>query len=319
MLGTGGNKMKIENKKGYLASVALLLAAIFWGLGFVVVKNSLESIPAIYILAFRFSVASLCMLLIFHKKLRGINKIAVQNGIVLGSLIFFGYYVQTIGCAYTTAGKNAFLTTVYVVAVPFLHWFLSKKRPDIFCMLAAFTAIIGIGFLSLDSKFTMNIGDLLSLICGIGYAFHMIFIDKYTKSQDPILLTVIQVFVATALSWITAVVTRVPFPAAFGEANVITSMLYLGIFSSMLAFLLQNVGQKYTAPSTAAILLSMESVFGVFFSVLFLKELVTARMFIGCALILIAVIMAETKFEFITNRILSITDKKVSEEMNENS
>jgi Fe-S-cluster-containing hydrogenase component 2/uncharacterized membrane protein len=120
--------------------------------------------------------------------------------------------------------------------------------------------------------------------------------------QDPILLTVLQIGVAAVFSWIVAPFMDGGFPAAAFNADIVVSMLYLGLLSTMMAFFLQNVCQKYTQPSTAAILLSTESVFGVVFSVALLGEKLTLRMMTGCILIFIAIILAETKIEGLFNR-----------------
>lgn len=290
--------MKVNEKK-MIASFGLLVATLIWGFAFVVVKDSLDYVPPVYMLAFRFTIASIGLLFVFSKRLRMININNVKSSIVLGILLYISYLLQTIGCLYTTAGKNAFITTIYVVIVPFLYWLISKQKPDIYCLISAFMAIIGIGLLSLNSDLSINLGDVLTLLCGFGYAIHLIYINKYSKYQDPIILTFLQILVAAILSWLTAPIMDGGFPVDATNPNIMIGMLYLGIGSTMIAYLLQNIGQKYIEPSTAALLLSMESVFGVVFSVLILKEIVTIKMLIGCSLIFTAVIMAETKFEFI--------------------
>ncbi|MBA4687859.1 MAG: EamA family transporter [Candidatus Galacturonibacter soehngenii] len=290
--------MKVKKKKT-IASFGLLVATLIWGFAFVVVKDALDYVPPVYMLAFRFTIASIGLLFVFSKRLRMININNVKSSIVLGILLYISYLLQTIGCLYTTAGKNAFITTIYVVIVPFLYWLISKQKPDIYCLVSAFMAIIGIGLLSLNSDLSINLGDVLTLLCGFGYAIHLIYINKYSKYQDPIILTFLQILVAAILSWLTAPIMDGGFPVDATNPNIMIGMLYLGIGSTMIAYLLQNIGQKYIEPSTAALLLSMESVFGAIFSVLILKEIVTIKMLIGCSLIFTAVIMAETKFEFI--------------------
>lgn len=294
----------------------LLTAAFIWGFGFVIVKNSVDSIPPAYILAFRFTIASIGLSIIFHKKFKLINKTTILNGIILGSLLVFSSHVQTVGAYYTTAGKSAFLTTVYVVMVPFLQWVMYKKRPDMYCITAGILALFGIGLLSLNGNLAVNYGDVLTLISGFGYALHMIYVAKYTATKEPVLLTTLQMMVAGVLSWGLAFVTGTPFPKAALEPSMLTGMLFLGLLSTMVAFLLQSVGQKYTAPSTAALLLSMESVFGVIFSSIFLKEILTPKMLTGCVVIFIAVIMSETKFDFLRKKKI-VRNRMKKEELGE--
>lgn len=281
------------------ASLGLLLTAVIWGFAFVVVKNSLDLIPPIYMLAFRFTLATLALALIMWKRIRHISRQNWISGAVLGAFLFLAYAVQTIGCQYTTAGKNAFLTTIYVIIVPFLHWLINRKKPDQFAVIGAIFAITGIGLLSLQGESGVSIGDVLTIICGFFYAIHIVYIDRYTEKQDPVMLTVLQLGFAAAFSWISAPLLDGGFPSGAFQPQVITGMLYLGLLSTMVGFLLQNVGQKYTAPSTASLLLSFESVFGVLFSTLFLHEQMTPRMLFGCLLMFIAVLLVETHLSFI--------------------
>lgn len=283
----------------WLANIGMVVTALIWGFAFVVVKDSVDKIPPVYMLAFRFTIAFLGLALVFCKKLHEISKNDLICGGFLGFWLFISYFFQTIGIQYTTAGKNAFLTTIYVVIVPFLHWIINKKKPDGYCIVAAFLAVIGIGFLSLQGDLSMNIGDILTIICGFGYAFHMIYIDKYTETHDPVIMTILQIGTAAVISWIAAPFFDGGFPAEAFSFKIMSGMLYLGIGSTMLAFLLQNVCQKYTTPTSASLFLSLESVFGVLFSLIFLHEYLTVKMVIGCILIFLAIIMAETKFSFL--------------------
>ena len=286
----------------FAAASGLILVTIIWGAAFAVVKNSLDYIPPVYMMAFRFTIASVIMALVFIKKLLRITKDELIHGAGIGVFLFLAYLFQTIGCNYTTAGKNAFLTTVYVILVPFLNWVLIKRRPDVFSIIAAFLSITGIGLLSLEGiggDLSMNKGDILTLICGFCYALQIIFIAQWSQNDDPVLLAILQIFVAAVLSWITA-----PFIDdnmnwyVLTNRNVILSILYLGLLSTMVAFALQTICQKYLAPSLAALLMSFEAVFGALSGVIFLGEIIPPRGIIGCALMFIAVVLSETKLSF---------------------
>ena len=288
-----------NKKKKVLASMGLLGAAMIWGFSFVIVKNSLDLVPVIYMLAFRFTVATIVLAVVFWKKLKKLNKTILREGLILGGLLFISYVLQTEGCKYTTAGKNAFLTTVYIVIVPFLYWLLFRKRPNWYSFLAAFLALVGIGLLSLQGDFSINYGDVLTLLCGLVFAGHLVGISQFTKKSDPILLTILQMFFTAVFSWIGTLFVGGEIGAISMSAELITSMLYLGVLSSAVGFLLQTVSQKRVNPSTAALLISTESVFGVLFSAIFLSEILTLRMMVGCVIILIAIVIAETKLDFL--------------------
>lgn len=296
--------MPSNKKTGYLAAGALLLASMIWGFAFVVVKNSLEYIPPIYMMAFRFTIAAVGLAILFFKKLKGFNKKTVLYGASLGFFLFVGYALQTIGLQFTTAGKNAFLTTIYVVIVPFLYWIFAKRRPDKYILIATVLALIGIGLLSLESDLSIGKGDAITLLCGFGYAAHIALVAHYTqnKEQDPLVLTILQMFFAAVLSWCVAPFAEGGFPQGAFEPEAILGVLYLGILSTLLAFVFQNVGQKYVSASTAALLLSTESVFGAVFSALVLGETMDGRAILGCVLIFLAIVLAETKFAFLFGR-----------------
>lgn len=295
-----------SKKVQVLASLGMLCSAIIWGFAFVVVKNTLDLIPPIYMLAFRFTIAALALGAVLHKKLRSLTRAQLKQGFVLGLFLFFAYAFQTVGCQYTTAGKNAFLTTVYVIIVPFLHWFISKQKPDRYNMVATWLALFGIGLLSLNNDLSVNIGDILTLVCGVFYALQIVYIDKYTESTDPVMLTFLQLAMVALISWVAAPIYDGPLPMEALNSSAIKGTLYLAFGSSLAGFLLQTVGQKYTPAAPAAILLSMESVFGALFSAIFLRERMTAKMLLGCVLIFVAIILAETKLSFLKKK-----DKKI--------
>lgn len=277
-----------------LASAGLLMVTVVWGSAFVVMKNSIDVISPTYILAYRFTIAALGMILIFHKSVKTMTRKDIKYGSILGLFLFISYYFQTYGLKYTTASKNAFITTLYVIIVPFLHWLLNKHRPTRNNMFAAVIAVVGLALLSLKGDLTVNFGDFLTFICGFCFALHMVYIDRYTMCYDPIKLTVMQMASAAVFSWIIALVFEGPCRlTVFADSGVLVSILYLGLISSMLCFLLQTVGQKYLSANTSSILLSFESVFGLVFSVIFLKDEITVRMLIGCALMFAAAILAE--------------------------
>ena len=286
-----------------LASIGLLITAAIWGFAFVIVKDSLDYIGPMYMVAIRYSIAAVCMSLIFIKKWKLISKKYLLHGALTGFFLFAGYATQTVGCGITTAGKNAFLTTIYVILVPLFSWPLYKKRPGWFVFLAAFLSMTGIGLLALgsgDSK-SINLGDILTLICGVFFALHIIFTAKYNgensadgEGADPLFLTLLQFIFVAIFGWISAPFYDGSFPAASAfSSRVVISMLYLGLLSTMLCFSLQNIGLKYVQSSLASLLLSFESVFGILFSTIFLHEAFTLKMFFGCSLIFAAVILAE--------------------------
>ena len=279
------------------ASLGLLLTAAVWGFAFVVVKDSLDYVGSVYMVAIRFSIAAIGLAIIFCKRLKKIDKKHLLMGGVTGLFLFLAYLVQTIGCSYTTAGKNAFLTTIYVILIPLIGWPLYKKRPQWHVFVAAGLSLTGIGLLALggDDISGINIGDILTLLCGLFFALHILWTEKCNKEGcDTIIITMLQFAFAAFFGWILAPFMDGAFPiVAIQTPKVVLSMLYLGLFSSMICFSLQNIGLKYVQSSLASLFLSFESVFGVLFSTIFLHEALTLKMAVGCVLIFSAIVIAE--------------------------
>ncbi len=283
--------------KNVNAKMALFGAAIIWGSSFLIVKNSMDVMQPHMLLAFRFTIGCILLSMIFHKRLRKLSKDYFIKGGIIGLCLFLAYSLQTIGITDTTPGKNAFLTAIYCVIVPFLFWLVDKKKPDVFHVIAAFISIIGIGLVSLSGEFTIRMGDAFTLAGGFVYAAHLVSVAKFGRDKDPILLTIVQFFYAAIFSWIIALLFE-DFPTTW-NSNSVSGLLYLAVFATAVALLLQNVGQKYSKPAPAAIILSMESVFGVLFSVVFYHEQITVKIFFGFLFIFIAVIISETKLSFL--------------------
>lgn len=287
--------MNIQDGKGIkaLSALGLIVTTIIWGSAFVVMKNSVDIISPTYLLALRFTIASIALIAVFFKRLKLVNKTEILCGSLLGVFLFVSYLLQTYGVKYTTASKNAFITTLYVIIVPFLHWFFNKKRPSVNNIGAAVIAVFGLALISLEGDLSINIGDLLTLFCGLFFAFHIVFVDRYTDHHDPVRLTVIQMVAAAILSWVLAPIMEGTQDFTVINGSMLIGLLYLGIFSTMICFLLQNVGQKHLSPNTTSIILSFEAVFGLVFSVIFLGEEVTPKLMAGCILLFSSVILSE--------------------------
>ncbi len=288
---------QVDKRKSILADMSLLLVAIVWGGGFVAVKDALNTIAPFYIVAIRFIIATLLLCIVFWKKIKIITKKDIKAGFIVGIFLFGGFATQTVGLQYTTPGKQAFLTATYVVIVPFLSWVINQKRPDGYSIIAAFITLIGIGMLSLENSLNIGLGDSLTLLCAVLFAAQIVAISFFTSDIDPVVLTIIQLAVCALFSTAVAVIFE-PVPREMGIQGIM-SILYLGLFSTMLALIIQNVAQKYTTETHAAIILSLESLFGCLLSVILLGELFTSKMILGSIFIFIAVITSETKWEFL--------------------
>ncbi|QGG49687.1 DMT family transporter [Lysinibacillus pakistanensis] len=279
--------------KQYMADGMLLVTAIVWGSGFVITAIALEYLTAYQVMAGRFILAAIILTTIFGYRLKKASKSVIWKGIILGTILYIAFALQTVGLQYTTPSKNAFLTAVNVIVVPLIAYAVYKRRIDGYEIIGSIMAIVGIGFLSLQGSLTMNIGDALSLACAVAFAFDIFCTNLFVQKEDAIALTIIQFITASVLG-ILVVASQGDIPTTL-EKEAIYSIIYLAIFSTTLAYLFQNVANQYTSATKAAIILSTESFFGMVLSVIFLHEVLTGRMVVGAILILLAILIAEVK------------------------
>ena len=287
-------KMVVERKiPSWMGDILLLITAIVWGAGYIGVVESLDTLTPFYMIATRFAIASILMLVCFFKKFKTIGKSDLMPGIASGFFLFLGFALQTIGAMYVSVGKLAFLTALNVIMVPFIVLVCFKEKIKKYNLVSSVIAVVGFAFLNLskESGFSIGTGEVLGIGCAIGFAGQIALLGYFATKKDPIKLAILQMFTCTILGVICAILFEVP-PKAI-TLEMIMPVSYLGIFSTFIAFLFQTIGQKYTSASRAAILLSMESVFGISLSVLILKETITTSMLIGAVLIFVAVIIAE--------------------------
>lgn len=283
-----------------LARPLILLATLIWGSTFVIMKNTLDQVPTFFLLAVRFSVAAVILGTVFWKKWRLMKPGYLLGGAVMGTFLFAAYSFQTFGLEGTTPGKNAFLTAVYCVIVPFLYWIITRRAPDRYNIAAAILCVTGVGLVSLSTAFTITFGDILTLMGGFVYACHIIAVARFSQEKDVFLLTTVQFAVTAVWAWICALLFA-PLPTSL-NGDALGSLLYLAIAATAGALLFQNVGQKYTPPATAAVLLALEAPFGAAFSVVFGRERLSGPMVVGFVLIFFAILCSETKLAFLKRK-----------------
>ncbi|MDO5111924.1 MAG: DMT family transporter, partial [Clostridia bacterium] len=173
-----------EETKRIWANILLLLTGAIWGGGFVVMKNALDSIPVNWLLVFRFSIGALGLSFSLFNKKHRITKALVGHCALIGFLMYAAFAAQTYGLGMTTAGKNALITAIYVVLVPLFGWYVNKKRPPMRTLAAAFIMLIGIALLSWSGAGGVNLGDVLTLLCGVFYALEIMAVDRYGADVD---------------------------------------------------------------------------------------------------------------------------------------
>lgn len=287
----------VKGKKTIYADISLIICTIIWGTGFVATKVALKYVTPFYMMAIRFGVSSILMSMIFWKRIKTIEKRDIKAGVIIGVFLFSGFALQTVGAQYTNVSKQAFLTATYVVMVPFIYWAVKGKKPDYFDVIAVILSLVGTAFLTLGGELKLGVGDGLTIACALFFAGHIVSIGFFIDKHDAIILTILPLATAFILSTIAALAFE-KIPVAITEGGFL-STLYLAVFSTLIAFMIQTMAQKYTSTTHTAIILSLESVFGSIFPIIFLGEVFTKKMVLGCLIIFIAIITAETKWRFL--------------------
>ncbi len=285
--------MSESRKKEILACIGLIFVTVNWGLSFVFIKSSLDVMPPLYMLGIRFTIGGVLLALIFFKRLKNSGRICFIHGSIIGVILFVAEVFQTYGCKYTTAGKNAFLTTIYVILVPFMHYLFNKVKPRLRYIIAAVIGFWGIGLISLTEAFSIELGDSLTLICGVFYALQIIVIARYAVAEDTIVLVIWEFIVTGVLSLVFAPVASGPVTSEMFTQGSVISLVFLIIFPTIFGYGLQVVCQKYAPPAPASIIMGMEAVFAVIASYVALNEVMTPRMITGCIMMILAMLMVE--------------------------
>lgn len=275
----------------------IVFATMIWGFSFVVMKDVVAVIPPAWLLGIRFLTAGLILLVILRKRVKAhFSKRALGAAAVLAVFDFSAFLAQTVGLQHTTPGINAFLTATYCVIVPFVWWVLARKRPSLCNVGAACIAVAGIWLVSVNASaqaLSMGLGEALTLLCALLFAVHIACVSHFTRVHDALTLTVFQFIIEGGFGCIIGAATETLPAAAAVTPAVVGQMAFLIVFASIIAFGIQNVSLAYVPPSQAALFLSLESVFGVLFSILLYGEVMTGRLVAGFALIFAAILVNE--------------------------
>lgn len=295
--------------RNFKGDLILLLTAIIWGTSFISQKLGMNYIEPFTFGASRFLLgagALIPVILIFdglNKKKKDVgieeehkfsNKDLLRGGVLCGIAVFLGASCQQWGIVYTTAGKAGFITALYVVIVPLFGIFMHKKI-DLLTWIGVVLAVTGLYFLCIQEGLSMQKGDAIVLIGTIFWALQIVIVDVYADKTEGLKLSFVQFVTAGILSAIAAVIFETPDISSIIDCA--GPILYTAIMVVGVAYTLQIIGQKYTNPTAAAIILSMESVFAVISGAIFLDELMSTRELIGCILMFIAVIITQVKIE----------------------
>ena len=285
---------------GVRQNVLPVLAALIWGTAFVA-----QSVSADHVEPFTFntarSVVAFLFLLVLCMFLRGRRRAAERTaagsrkdlllgGLCCGVALTVASFFQQKGLETTTSGKAGFITALYIVIVPIIGIFLKKKAPKIIWISVAL-AVAGLYCLCITEGFRITTGDFYVLLCAFCFSGHILVIDYFGQKVDGVELSCVQFLVVSLLSGVGMLLSETPSWSALMAC--IGPVLYVGIFSSGVAYTLQILAQKDSNPTVVSLLLSLESVFATLAGAVILHDRMSGKEYFGCVLMLVAVVLAQ--------------------------
>lgn len=296
---------KIKNKK-MLGNGLLLLTAVIWGTAFVAQRAGMDKIEPLTFNASRMALAAAAVGIValfkrMKEKKSGVrrssdeqksyDKNTVTGGLLCGCFLAVASIFQQIGLVYTTAGKAGFITALYMLLVPVIGFIFFKRKNTWLVWLAVLLGVVGMYFLCITEEFRLSRGDALVCVCALFFSCHIICCDHFVKNGDPILMSAVQFAAATVISVIAAFIAEKPDVDKIISA--IVPIVYCGIVSGGIGYTLQIVGQKFTDPTPASLLMSLEAVFAVLGGAVLLNERMSFKEAAGCVIMFAAVILVQ--------------------------
>ena len=295
------NRMRKFSKSEIIGIVELLICTIIWGLAFVFQKKASENVTALYLNGIRFTIAGLILLpisIIFFKidknkeKYYSLKK-TILIGIAAGIALGIASNIQQFGIERTTTGKAGFLTAMYIVLVPVFTFIIFKKKLTYMQIIGIVVSVVGVGLISLKNDFTINVGDLLCMAGALFFTVEIMIIDHYQGKVNPFVMSVACFLTVGVFSLCLAIPIDNTKLTMNGIKEAIIPIIYLSLGSSCIAYTLQNLGQQRIDGTPASLLMSLESVFALFFGIIIMNDRLNVKEWIGCALLLIGVFIVQ--------------------------
>jgi drug/metabolite transporter (DMT)-like permease len=281
--------ISVAGYKNHLADVGLFYSAAIWGATFYIVKQALDGIDPVLLVGYRFSLAAVVLgilLAIFRRPLF----MDFGKGAILGILLCILYITQTIGLGITTASNSGFITGTFVAFVPLFSLLIFRKKSTATGVVAAVISLTGLWLLT-GRLAKINAGDLLTLVTAMVYAIHILFADRYMKGgADAYILSFQQFLVVGAISLLTALIFGLQF--SFDAPKVLRVILFLSLFPTLSAFVIQVAAQRFTSPVKVSLIFAFEPVFAALFAWTLGNETVTMNKIAGGFLVFLALVIA---------------------------
>ena len=296
--------------KAWKAELLLFLVTFIWGATFLFTKVGLNDCPPSLFIIIRFITALILSFLFFGKQFLKVEKKVVIHGIMLGLMIGGGFLLQTYGLKYTTVSKSAFITGITVVFTPIVFSITQKSRIKSWQKAGVIIAIPGL-WLFTDPHFdSINLGDFLTLISTVFWAFYITYMDVFTKNRQSIShtaqLVILQYLAAAPMAVITFFLFEYSSLYFNLSSNLILALAYNGILASFLVTFIHTGVQKYSSPVKATLIFSLEPVIASSFAMIFINEFLSFWEYIGAGILFIGVLASvggEFALEFIRSKV----------------
>lgn len=275
----------------YFAESLLAFNTVIWGGTYVAIKLGLADVAPYTLVALRYAfAATICAgpVLLYRVWLRP----HVRDGFVLGVFLFLGIGLQTQGLLYTTAAKSSFITGMFIVFTPFLHWLLNGRRPRPENYAGILLVLLGLFLLTWPAENRFNLGDLLTILSALGFSLYIVHVDRVARAENTLALVFLQMATTALLGTVAAFALGESYVSPGSRAT--WALLYLALPGTLLMVFIQTRYQPRSNPIRAAIIYSLEPVFAALFAWILLGETLGARGLMGAGLMLGGVLLSET-------------------------
>jgi drug/metabolite transporter (DMT)-like permease len=277
------------------ADLALILATLIWGSTFTIVKQTLAQVSPMLFITLRFLVATSVTVAFMPGVLRNISAETFRCGSTLAAFLLGGFFFQTLGLQGTTPSRSAFITSLSVLLVPVLGFFLFRHRPRPQTLAGVVIAATGLGFLTLDTlELKLSYGDALTLMCAVSFALHILFVGRYSTS-DYRQLFILQLALSAGVAAVATPIVETPF--LVWDVLFSIYLLITGVLATALGFYIQNRAQRLTTAKRTALIFSLEPIFAVLFAYLLLDQAPTKKEWLGGTLVLAGILTSEMRRE----------------------
>lgn len=282
----------------------LLFVTFLWSTGFIFAKGLIDVLPVSVVYIIRFGISFLLFYLFYRKKIV-ISRSTFKAGLLIGSVNAAAMILMFLGLQYTTASNSAFITSIFVVVLPFLELHFYHKKPGLLIWLGVAVATLGVYLMAVSGggHFTVNIGDVLTLVCGIIFAYQIFFITHYTKKENTYGLIAMQFGVNTIAGILLFVFYDVlgkvglPDCSALVSPKIIGILIAFAVTATLIPFAVQFHIQKKVSASVAGLAYVSEPVFAVTLAIIILKEMPTGQQWVGIALIMLSLVAAHFSYK----------------------